>query len=96
MSKIDDFTYLDKFAVIEEARGEGLARVVWRRFVADHPKFYWRSRTANGFNAFYSNEADGSVKRGPWTIFWKGEMAFDHVAKTVERIAAIPPSFAGE
>lgn len=96
LSRKGDFTYLDKFAVLDDARGEGLARTVWRRFSADHPSFFWRSRTANGFNAFYNAEADGSVKQGPWTIFWNGESDFARIAKTVDHIAAMPPSFAEE
>lgn len=96
LSCLGDFTYLDKFAVLDDARGEGLARTVWRRFSADHASFFWRSRTANGFNAFYGAEADGSVKQGPWTIYWKGESDFVRIAKIVDQIAAMPPSFAGE
>jgi len=72
VTKIDDFLYLDKFAVLEDARGEGLARTVWRRLTDKTPAFFWRSRTANGFNAFYTDAAEGSVKRGPWTVFWHG------------------------
>ena len=96
LSRVSDFTYLDKFAVLDDARGEGLARTVWRRFSADYPSFFWRSRTANGFNAFYGAEADGSVKQGPWTMFWKGETDFARIAKTVDQIAKMPPSFTGE
>jgi bifunctional N-acetylglutamate synthase/kinase len=91
-----DFDYLDKFAVLEDARGEGLARTVWRRFTAEHPSFFWRSRTQNGFNAFYANDADGSVKRGSWTIFWKGEADFARIANIVDVIASMPVSFEGE
>jgi len=87
------FDYLDKFAVLEDARGEGLARTVWRRFTAEHPSFFWRSRSENGFNAFYANDADGSVKRGGWTIFWKGESDFARIAKIVDQVAALPESF---
>ena len=96
LSHIGDFTYLDKFAVLDDARGEGLARTVWRRFTAEHPSFFWRSRTANGFNVFYGAEADGSVKQGPWTVFWKGESDFGRVDKVVEQISAMPPSFTGD
>ena len=69
---------------------------MWRRFSDDHPAFFWRSRTANGFNAFYGAEADGSVKRGPWTVFWKGETDFARIARVVDRVAAMAPSFEGE
>jgi acetylglutamate kinase len=96
VARIDDFAYLDKFAILEDARGEGLARTVWARLVADHPVLYWRSRTDNGFNSFYIEEADGSLKRGPWTIFWKGEPDLTRIAPVVDRIAAMPASFVGD
>jgi bifunctional N-acetylglutamate synthase/kinase len=90
------FDYLDKFAVLEDARGEGLARTVWRRFTAEHPSFFWRSRTENRFNVFYANDADGSVKCGSWTVFWKGEDDFTRIAKIIDHVAALPESFEGE
>ena len=91
--RVGGAAYLDKFAVVEDARGEGLARVVWRALEADYPQLYWRSRTANGFNAFYSDVADGSVKKGPWTVFWKGEDDFDTIGKMVDQIATLKESF---
>lgn len=91
VTRVDNqFTYLDKFAVIEEARGEGLARVVWRAMIADYPSLFWRSRTANGFNAFYNDNADGSLKTGPWTIYWKGDESFARLEKITGKIAAMP------
>lgn len=96
LSKMSDYTYLDKFAVLEDARGEGLARTVWKAFSADHKSFFWRSRTANAFNAFYNAEADGCIKSGIWTVYWKGEHDFDRIARVVGEVAALPPSFEGE
>ncbi len=96
VARLEDFAYLDKFAILEDARGEGLARTVWAHVLADYPVLYWRSRTENGFNTFYAEEADGSVKRGPWTIFWKGEPDFEHVAARVNAIASLPASFIGD
>lgn len=90
------FDYLDKFAVLEDARGEGLARTVWRRFTKDHPAIFWRSRTENGFNAFYDAVADGSVKRDPWTTYWLGETDFARIAEIVDIVSSMPPSFEGE
>ena len=95
IAQLGDLAYLDKFAILEDARGEGLARTVWARVIADFPTLYWRSRTDNGFNAFYAEEADGSVKRGPWTVFWKGEVDFSRIAARIDAVAAIPASFAG-
>ena len=100
LSRIDapsgSFDYLDKFAVLEDARGEGLARTVWRRFTKDHPAVFWRSRTENGFNAFYDAVADGSVKRDPWTTYWLGETDFARIAEIVDIVCAMEPSFEGE
>jgi acetylglutamate kinase len=93
VSRVDDFAYLDKFAILEDARGEGLARTVWACLIDDYPVLYWRSRTDNGFNSFYAEEADGSVKRGPWTIFWRGETDFAQIAERVASIAQLPASF---
>jgi len=93
LTKIDDFIYLDKFAVTEEARGEGLSRTIWRQFTKQNPVFWWRSRTVNGFNAFYNDACTGSVKKGMWTVFWVGETDFAKIARTVERVAALPASF---
>lgn len=96
LTKVDDFVYLDKFAVVEDARGEGLSRTVWRGMTKDNPAFFWRSRTANGFNAFYHDNADGSAKAGPWTVFWKGEKNWERIARIAERVAALEPSFVGD
>lgn len=93
LAKIDDFIYLDKFAVTEDARGEGLSRTVWRQFTKQNPAFFWRSRTVNGFNAFYNEAATGSVKVGPWTVFWIGETDFSRISRIVARVAALEPSF---
>jgi len=96
ITRLNGVAYLDKFAVMEDARGEGLARVVWRAMIADYPVLYWRSRTANGFNAFYSDVADGSVKVGPWTVFWKGDADLRKVHDIVADVAQLPPSFEGD
>ncbi|HPE30296.1 MAG TPA: acetylglutamate kinase [Parvularculaceae bacterium] len=93
LTKIDSFIYLDKFAVLEDARGEGLARTVWRQFTKQNPVFYWRSRIDNGFNAFYHDVATGSVKKGAWTVFWVGETDFAKIAPIVDQVAALPASF---
>lgn len=93
VAEIDDFSYLDKFAIHQSARGEGFARTVWDHMVRDHPTIFWRSRSDNGFNAFYAREADGSMRQDDWTVFWKGEEDFDRVARAIKRLREIPPSF---
>lgn len=91
----DDFIYLDKFAIDDSARGEGLARTVWDKMIRDYPHFFWRSRRDNRFNPFYLKEADGFVNQGNWTIFWVGESDFDRIARTVKWISDLPPDFNG-
>jgi len=91
--RLGDHAYLDKFAVLEEARGEGLARVVWRAMIKEFPILFWRSRTANGFNAFYADVAKGSVKIGPWTVFWSGDEDIKNIGGHLEAIARQPVSF---
>ena len=93
LTRLGDVTYLDKFAVMEEARGEGLSRTIWRQFSKRHPTFYWRSRTANGFNDFYHSVADGSVRAEDWTVFWVGETKFSAIEAAVGVIARLPESF---
>ncbi len=96
VARVDDFIYLDKFAIQEDARGEGLARTVWNHVVRDYKTFFWRSRTGNSFNSFYIEEADGAVKRDHWTVFWKGEDDFARIATAIDRVSAIPVAFKSE
>ena len=88
-----DVPYLDKFAVVENARGEGLARAVWQQLETQVPLFFLRSRTDNGFNDFYHAQSDGCVKRRQWTIFWKGDVDLVKAAPIIDKIAALPESF---
>jgi acetylglutamate kinase len=93
VTNIDDFAYLDKYAIHETARGGGLARTVWDHLVRDYPTLFWRSRSDNKFNAFYAREADGSIRQNHWTIFWKGEEDFDRISRAVKRLSEMPASF---
>lgn len=90
VSRLDGVAYLDKFAVLEEARGEGLARAVWQAMIDYAPHLYWRSKSANPVNSFYFQECDGSVRAGAWTVFWKGEDDLTRVPDRVRKIAALP------
>ncbi|MEO0319905.1 MAG: acetylglutamate kinase [Pseudomonadota bacterium] len=93
ITQVGGLPYLDKFAVVEDARGEGLARVVWRAMADDYPVLFWRSRTANGFNAFYTDVATGSVKIGPWTVFWMGDIDLAARAEHLTHLANLPEAF---
>ncbi len=89
-ARLGDAVYLDKFAVLDEARGEGLGGAVWRRLVKHAPRLYWRSRSDNPVNEFYFNACHGAVKTGGWTVFWRGEDDLSRTPDMVERIAALP------
>ncbi|MFZ0013735.1 MAG: acetylglutamate kinase [Acidimicrobiia bacterium] len=93
VTELDEFVYLDKFAIDESARGEGLARTVWDHMLRDYPSLVWRSRVDNGFNAFYDKESDGSVTVENWTIYWKGVSDFEIVGRAVKRLSEMPASF---
>ncbi len=71
-----ELTYLSKFFVTREARGEGIARDIWDAACADIPAFVWRSRLENPFNFWYMKQCDGMQLSendgGAWRVFWKG------------------------
>lgn len=96
VAELDEFVYLDKFAIDETARGEGLARTVWDHMIADYPNLVWRSRSDNPFNAFYEKESDGQMTTGMWTIFWKGVNDFDVLGRAVKLLSDMGPSFEWE
>jgi acetylglutamate kinase len=93
IAELDEFVYLDKFAIDETARGEGLARTVWDHMVKDFPQLVWRSRWDNQFNAFYERESDGRVTTGLWTIYWMGVTDFDVVGRAVKLLRDMDASF---
>lgn len=72
--QLDGWIYLDKFAVLDNARGEGLGRAVWQRLVDYAPRLIWRSRTDNPVNGFYFAESHGAVRGADWTVFWRGAL----------------------
>lgn len=88
-----DIPYLDKFAVATAARGEGLAKSTWQKMRDEVPIFFLRSRSDNPFNNFYQSQVDGFVRKGPWTIFWNGDVDLVKLAPQIDIIAKLPESF---
>ncbi len=82
--------YLDKFAVLDDAQGEGIGRAVWQIMREDTPALFWRSRHANRANAFYYAEADGSYRQDRWKVFWYGLDDFAVIARCVAHCAERP------
>lgn len=87
--------YMDKFAVLDEAQGEGLGRAVWNVMHEETPQLYWRSRHQNQVNIFYYANSDGCYKLGTWKVFWYGLEGFDAIRESVEACADKPPTLIG-
>jgi acetylglutamate kinase len=87
----DPGIYLDKFAVLDEAQGEGLGRAVWQVMREQNPRLFWRSRRGNPVNPFYYAESDGCFKQEKWKVFWYGmDGDFDDIRRCVEHCAVRP------
>jgi acetylglutamate kinase len=80
--------YLDKFAVSEEAQGEGLGRAIWQVMRGEYPQLFWRSRRGNAVNEFYFANADGAVKDDSWVVFWYGIADWGEIRFAVEHARA--------
>jgi acetylglutamate kinase len=92
LTREDAGIYLDKFAVLDEAQGEGLGRAVWQEMRAQTPALFWRSRRGNPVNPFYFAECDGCLKQPRWKVFWYGHDDLAGIARCVEHCATRPPT----
>jgi len=88
------FAYLDKFAVLDEAQGEGLGRAVWHVAREENPKMFWRSRHNNQVNIFYYAESDGCIKQEKWKVFWYGIESFADIERCVALCRTRPATLA--
>lgn len=89
----EGFAYLDKFAVLDEAQGEGLGRAVWNVAREENPHMFWRSRHNNAVNIFYYSESDGCYKQDKWKLFWYGIHDFSDIARCAEHTRTRPASW---
>ena len=88
----DGLPYLDKFAALDDAQGEGLGRAVWQVMREENPRLFWRSRHGNSVNHFYYAESDGCLKQPRWKVFWYGIEDFDTIARCVAHCATRQPT----
>jgi acetylglutamate kinase len=86
----DGYAYLDKFAVLDDAQGEGLGRAVWQVMRDENPRLFWRSRHGNAINHFYYAESDGCYKQERWKVFWYGMPDFADIERCVAHCAVRP------
>ncbi len=92
LTQEDGLTYLDKFAVLDDAQGEGLGRAVWLVMREENPQLFWRSRHGNNVNPFYDAECDGFIKQPHWKVYWYGVTGFDTIARCVAHCATRQPT----
>jgi len=90
-----DGVYLDKFAVLDDAQGEGLGRAVWNVMREETPQLFWRSRHNNQVNIFYYAESDGCIKQEKWKVFWYGLDSFEQIQRCVAHCATRTPTLQG-
>ncbi len=88
----EGLVYLDKFAVLDDAQGEGLGRAVWQVMRAENPKLFWRSRHGNAVNPFYYAESDGCIKQPRWKVFWYGIDDLGTISRCVAHCAQRQPT----
>lgn len=93
ITREEGFAYLDKFAVLDEAQGEGLGRAVWNVARDENPQMFWRSRHNNQVNIFYYSESDGCYKQDKWKLFWYGIHDFNDIARCAEHTRTRPASW---
>lgn len=95
LTEEDGLPYLDKFAVLDDAQGEGLGRAVWQVMREETPRLFWRSRHHNAVNHFYYAESDGCYKQEKWKVFWYGLDGFDAIQQAVAHCAVREPTLKG-
>ena len=95
LTREDAGIYLDKFAVLDDAQGEGLGRAVWQVMREQNPRLFWRSRHGNPVNPFYYAESDGCIKQEKWKVFWYGIDGFDRIERCVAHCAIRQPTLLG-
>ena len=90
LTQEDAGIYLDKFAVLDDAQGEGLGRAVWLVMREQNPTLFWRSRHGNAVNPFYYAESDGCIKQDKWKVYWYGAADFARIERYVQLCAQRP------
>ena len=92
LTREQGMAYLDKFAVLDDAQGEGLGRAVWLVMREQNPQLFWRSRHGNNVNPFYDAECDGSIKQPRWKVYWYGIDDFGRIERCVAHCAQRVPT----
>ena len=81
---------LDKFAVTDKAKGEGLGTALWRRVRKEHERLFWRARPDNPINLFYFQHCDGCIKGPEWNVYWYGLGDMAIISRCVDHARSMP------
>ncbi|PKM14777.1 MAG: acetylglutamate kinase [Gammaproteobacteria bacterium HGW-Gammaproteobacteria-2] len=95
LTRENGITHLDKFAVSDDAQGEGLGRAAWLVMKAENPQMFWRARPGNAINDFYASESDGCLKGDKWNVYWYGLHEFDDVRFAIDHCRNRPATLKG-
>ena len=95
LTEDEGIAHLDKFAVADDAQGEGLGRAAWQVMRDETPQLFWRSRHGNAINEFYFSESDGCIKNERWNVFWYGLEDFEQIRRCVIHCRARPATLKG-
>jgi acetylglutamate kinase len=85
----DGVPHLDKFAVAEDAQGEGLGRAAWLEMKAE-VRACSGAPPDNAVNEFYFEAADGCIKGERWNVYWYGLEGFEQIERAVAHCRARP------
>ena len=80
---------LSKFVVDPVAQGEGIGRDIWQAMILEQPQVIWRARSKNPICSWYAWQCDGMVRRGYWTVYWRG-VEPDRVPEVVDLMLSRP------
>lgn len=95
LTRENGLVHMDKFAVSDDAQGEGLGRAIWQVMRAEQPQLFWRSRRDNPINEFYFANAEGAVKDARWTVFWYGLDDWADIQSAVSHCRKRPATLKG-
>ncbi|KAJ1963528.1 Amino-acid acetyltransferase, mitochondrial [Dipsacomyces acuminosporus] len=99
------FAYLDKFAVLPDVQGTGMADILWTQLVTTAGNCLWRSRNDNGVNKWYFDRSHGHfrspVSEDPkstrWVFFWyqdrSSSLSMSDIQNGIDVANSIPASF---
>ena len=90
---IQGFCYLDKLAIVQDARGMGLGQLLLSSVIEQTDALIWRSSIENPFQDFYLTLCDGVIKTDDWHLFWIGYPHNVALIDVLQIIDAMPADF---